>query len=130
MGSNIEVNDTLNLTKEQGFPSAVLDRVKHMKTPITAESVKDVIFKFCKEDARLFHLDPVRVFLVENIDGKWLIWGHALIQSQEVRKVNPGADWKAGQWETSGTFVIDKIYDPEFQKFATTNQCPPGKSFF
>ena len=130
MGSNIEVNDTLNLTKEQGFPSDVLNRAKHEKQPVTIDDVKGKTFSFCKEDARLFHLDPVRVFLVENIDGKWLIWGHALIQSQELRKRNAGADWTPGSWETAGTFVIDKIYDPEFQKLATMNQCPPGKSCF
>jgi len=130
MGSNIEVNDTLNLTKEQGFPADVLNRELHAKTPITADALKGRIFKFLKEDARLFHLDPVRVFLVENIDGKWLLWGHAMIQSQEVRKINPGPNWTPGQWETSGTFVIDKIYEPEFQKLATKNQSPPGKSYY
>lgn len=130
MGSNIEVNDTLQLTREQGFPSEWLTLAAHLKDPCTAEKLKGKTFSFNKEDARLFHLDPVRVFLVENIAGKWLFWGHALIQSQHLRKRNPGPDWKAGDWETSGTFIIAKIYAPEFQKLATINQSPPGKSYF
>ena len=130
MGSNIEVNDTLQLTKEQGFPSGWLNLAAHLKDPSSSEKLIGKEFSFNKEDARLFHLDPVRVFLVENIAGKWLFWGHALIQSQHIKKRNPGSNWKAGDWETSGTFIIDKIYDPEFQKQATINQSPPGKSYF
>lgn len=130
MGSNIEVNDTLNLTEEQGFPSDLLNRDRHLKKPICNDEFNGKVFRFCKEDARLFHLDPVRVFLVQNLNGKWIVWGHAMIQSQEVRKRNPGPNWKVGDWETSGTFVIDKIYDPDFQEVATMNQSPPGKSFF
>lgn len=130
MGSNIEVNDTLQLTREQGFPCEFLSLEAHLENPVKAETLKGKEFSFNKEDARLFHLDPVRVFLVENVNGKWLFWGHALIQSQHVKKRNPGPNWKAGEWETSGTFIIDKIYEPEFQKLATMNQSPPGKSFF
>jgi|LakMenEpi03Aug12_release.lakeMendotaPanAssembly.Ray.scaffolds.fasta_scaffold757700_1 hypothetical protein len=72
MGSKIEVNDTLQLTKEQGFPSELLNLAAHLKDPCTAEKLRGKAFSFNKEDARLFHLDPVRVFLVENIAGKWL----------------------------------------------------------
>lgn len=129
MGSNIEINDTLQLTETQGFPSDVLSLEKHLKNAISAEALKGKEFHFVKEDARVFHLDPCRVFLVENIDGKWLFWGHALIQKQEVRKTNAGDNW-AGTWETSGTYIIDKIYPPEFQREATINQSPRGKSYF
>ncbi|MFX5574693.1 hypothetical protein ABTD77_19835, partial [Acinetobacter baumannii] len=72
----------------------------------------------------------VRVFLVHSCDGKWLHWGHALIQKQEIRKRNPGPDWQAGAWETSGTFIIDQIYTPEYQKLVSVNESPKGKSFF
>ena len=131
MGSLIEFNDTLQLTTEQGFPADILDLEKHLKNPRTAADVKGKEFTFQHKDgARIFHPDPVRVFLVQNIEGKWLFWGHALIQRQELRKVNPGPNWKPGDWETSGTYTIDQIYDPEFQKLATINQSPPGKSYF
>ena len=34
MGSSIEINDTLQVTTEQGFPADVFDLAKHLKTPI------------------------------------------------------------------------------------------------
>ena len=130
MGSNIEINDTLQLTKEQGFPCDILNLAEHSKKPRSMDDLKTKVFTFHKEDARIFHLDPCRVFLVENISGKWLFWGHALIQSQEVKKRNPGPNWKQGDWDTFGTYVISQIYDPEFQRAVTLNQSPPGKSYF
>jgi hypothetical protein len=131
MGSNIELNDTLQLSEEQGFPSEILNLEKHQKAPITLDEVKDRIFSFhSKDSARVFHLDPVRVFLVQNIGGKWLFWGHAMIQSQEITKVNPGPAWKTGDWQTSGTYKIVALHDPEYQKLVTLRECPPGKSFF
>lgn len=130
MGSPIEINDTLQLTAEQGFPCEFLNREKHCRNPLKIEELRGKLFSFLKEDARLYHLDPVRVFLVENINGKWLFWGHALMQSQEIRKRNSGDKWKSGEWETAGTFVIDQIYEPEFQKQVTINQSPRGKSYF
>lgn len=130
MGSPIEINDTLQLTEEQGFPAQILNLDKHLEKAISAESLKNKEFQFCKEDARIYHLEPVRVFLVQNIGGKWLFWGHALIQRQEIRKRNSGRDWKTGDWETCGRFVIDQIYDPEYQRIVTINESPPGKSYF
>lgn len=131
MGTQIEINDTLNLTKEQGFPGDLLSLEKHLHAPVSASKLEGRSFEFSlKEDARIFHLDPVRVFLVENIGGKWLFWGHALIQRQEIRKRNSGPNWKPGEWETAGTFTIKQIYPPDLQKTITQNESPPGKSYF
>lgn len=75
MGSYFEINDTLQLTKEQGFPSQ-LQLELHLIHPFRADQFKDVIFEFkAKPSIRLYHTPPVRNFLVENKDGKWIYWG-------------------------------------------------------
>ena len=45
MGSIIETNDTLQLTREQGFPAA-LDLEIHLKTPYKTKDFGDRIFEF------------------------------------------------------------------------------------
>lgn len=132
MGSYLEVNDTLQLTKEQGFPTAILDYEKHLQKPILLSDVSDTLFEFRdKPNARIFHLDPVRVYLVHNIDGKWLFWGRVLIQSQTIsKKLVPGSAWKEGDWLTSGTYKIIDLYDPDYQKTFTTREAPPDRNFF
>ena len=45
MGSYIEINDTLQITKEQGFP-VELNWKQHLKNPYTAEQFKDKVFEF------------------------------------------------------------------------------------
>lgn len=132
MGSFIEINDTLQITKDQGFPSEVLDLQKHLKKPILLDDVKDLVFTFMKKErARLFHLDPTRVFLVQNIDSKWLFWGKILILSQSItKKIEPDGTWKEGNWETSGTFKIIEIYEPAYQELFTKRESIPGKSYF
>ena len=45
MGSYIETNDTLQITREQGFPKE-LQYKKHIVKPFTADDFKDVIFEF------------------------------------------------------------------------------------
>jgi len=42
MGTFIETNDTLQITKEQGFP-VELNLEIHLKTPLIAENFKDKI---------------------------------------------------------------------------------------
>lgn len=127
MGSGIEVNDTLQLTVEQGFPKDVLDLEKHILNPINFESIANRVFHFKNKDgARVFHLDPVRVFLVENINGKWLFWGKACIQSQAIEK-DPGND---GGWVTSGSYKIVDLYEPEYQKTFTIRESVKGKSYY
>lgn len=131
MGSNVEVNDTLQLTNDQGFPAAILNLTGHIQKPVTLSDVADKTFQFAnKPGARLFHLDPVRVFLVHNIDGKWLIWGKVLIQSQTVHKeLNTAGTW-TGEWLTSGTYKIIDLYEPDYQRTFTRRESPPGKSYF
>lgn len=109
MGSFIEINDTLRITKEQGFP-AELDLEKHLKEPYTLDGVSDKIFNFsAKPKIRLYQQPPVRNFLVEYVNGKWVYWGKCHIL--EVRH-----DYITG--ETSGTYKIIALNSPEEMKNA------------
>jgi len=45
MGSFVEINDTLQLTKEQGFPQE-LDLEKHLKNPYAAKDFENKVFEF------------------------------------------------------------------------------------
>lgn len=127
MGSFIEINDTLLLTTAQGFPAALLDVEQHQQTPITLAQVQGQVFTFQKSSARLYHKDPVRLFLVQKIEGKWLFWGHALLQSQSIEKQEAVGD---DVWCTKGSFIISKIYAPAYQRLATLNETPGGLSYF
>ncbi len=120
MGSLIELNDTLAITKSQGFPE-VLDLDLHREKPFNARDFEGKVFSFHKHDERLYHRAPTRVFLVEVVDGKWIYWGHALVLEQTIH---------TDGHSTSGKFKIQKVYDPEYQKFATKNESPAGKSYF
>lgn len=120
MGSHIELNDTLQITTEQGFPKE-LDRKKHLITPFSTEDFEGRVFEFKKKpNIRLFHSYPTRVFLVHNIRGRWLYWGHCHIIEQTV---------DAQKKTTSGKFVITKIYDPDYQRLISLNEVDPGKEF-
>ena len=67
MGSFIELNDTLQITKEQGFPEE-LDLEKHLKIPYKAENFKDRVFSFQdKPDVRIYQQSPTRNFFVEKM---------------------------------------------------------------
>ncbi len=120
MGSRIEFNDTLQLTSEQGFPKElILD--KHLVKPFKTEDFSGQVFSFFnKPGVRLFHPAPIRVFLVHNINERWLYWGHAQIIEQTVDAV---------KGTTSGKFVITKIYSPEHQKTMSLNEVNPGQEF-
>lgn len=108
MGSFIEINDTLQLTKKQGFPE-VLDYEKHKVKPFIASDFKDRIFEFKdKSKIRIYKLPPVRNFLVQNIDGKWLYWG--LVHIVEIRHDNI-------KQTTSGNFKIIYIYTLKEMKY-------------
>ncbi len=109
MGTRITLNDTLQITKEQGFPTE-LNFAVHQTNPMKAEDFQNRIFEFHdKEDLRAYQAPPVRVFLVENIDGKWLYWGqcHVLETTQDLEMKT-----------TSGKFKITKIFTPEEMKIA------------
>ena len=70
MGSFIEINDTLQISKDQGFPK-ISDFKKHKVTPFVANDFKNEIFEFQdKSKIRIYKLPPVRNFLVQNIDNK------------------------------------------------------------
>jgi predicted cupin superfamily sugar epimerase len=138
MGCFYELNDTLLLTKEQGFPSDVFDYKQHITDPVKLSDVKDKVFQFKgKPAARAFQLDPVRVYLFERTSNdKWLAWGEVLIQSLNIEHVKeshtPGnaIKFQPGDWITSGTFKILKIFDPEYQRIFTTNEAPEAWNFF
>ena len=109
MGTFIEQNDTLQITSEQGFPKE-LDIDKHLSTPYIAEQFKGKVFSFSgKRGVRNYHVPPVRNFLVENRDGKWIYWGliHILGVTHDYEKQ-----------VTSGTFSLLYVYTPDEMKDA------------
>ena len=109
MGSFVEINDTLQITKEQGFPKE-LELTKHLVTPYVAEQFENKIFEFKdKPNIRNYQMPPVRCFLVENIDGKWLYWGHVYILEVKHDYVNK---------TTSGKFKITYINKPDEMEIA------------
>ena len=121
MGSSLEINDTLKISIERGFPKE-LTLEANIKGTIPV-CVSDNIFEFWNKGRRCYNTDESRVFLVQEIppEGKWLHWGHALILEQTydaVKKI------------TRGKFRITKIYDVEYQRLATINEAPEGKSYF
>lgn len=125
MGSSIELNDTLQITSEQGFPETLLNIETHKKTPISLKDVKGKIFEFHdKSKARIYHVPPTRCFLVHNIEGKWLYWGKIIMLEQTIK-----GDSKNNQ-TTSGTYKIIEIYDPEYQAQITKHESPKGLSYF
>jgi hypothetical protein len=132
MGTFIEINDTLQLTTEQGFPVHLLELQKHLANPVKTEDVQHLLFEFRdKAGARFFHYDPCRVYLVHNINGKWLFWGHIFIQSQSIyKKQDANGVWKEGDWLTSGTYKITEIYPPDYQRHFTQHEAPADRNFF
>lgn len=109
MGSYIEINDTLQITKEQGFP-VELNWKQHLKNPYTAEQFKDKVFEFKnKPNIRNYQMPSVRNFLVENINGKWLYWGLVHIIEVKHDYINK---------TTSGKFKIIYINTPDEMKMA------------
>jgi len=124
MGSIVEINDTLQITTEQGFPKE-LNLEKHRKKPFTADDFRGRVFEFSnKPGARLYHHAPVRCFLVHNINGKWLFWGKALIIEQTIK-----GETKETQ-ATGGKYKIIEIYSPKYQEEITRNESRKGLSYF
>ncbi len=140
MGSILEINDTLQITTEQGFPSDIFNLERHRAKPITTDDVKGKVFEFAaKTGPRFFHLDPVRVYWYHNIEGKWLVWGQIVMQEQTIhRNPNPpqGHDdtpinvSDPESWITSGKYKVLKIYDPIYQEQFTRHDLPPELSYF
>lgn len=108
MWSFIETNDTLQISKKQGFPKELNYEI-HKDKPFDALTFQDKIYEFKdKKNIRIYQIPPVRNFLVENINWKWLYWW--LIHILEVNHdyIN---------WLTSWKFKIIHIYSPEEIKY-------------
>ncbi|MCA9332252.1 hypothetical protein KDA00_00060 [Candidatus Saccharibacteria bacterium] len=123
MGAFIEINDTLRINKEQGFPQE-LDLKTHLKTPYKLDSISGKVYKFkSKPDIRIYKVPPVRNFLVEDIDGKWIYWGLCYIRSIEHDYIKK---------ETSGTFEIIRLNTPEEMKemFKLTHYINKEQNYF
>lgn len=124
MGSFVELNDTLQITTEQGFPADILDLEKHRRGEIKLEDIKDKVFTFKdKPNARIYHPAPNRCFFAHNIGGKRLFWGNIIMLEQTITK-------RDDENFTSGKYRIVKLYDPEFQRQMTINESPEGLSYF
>lgn len=109
MGTQITLNDTLKITKEQGFP-VELNIEKHLIKSFKVEDFEGKIFEFKnKENIRLYQAPPVRNFLVESVGEKWIYWG--LVHILEITH-----DYK--NKITSGKFKIIYINTPEEMKKA------------
>lgn len=122
MGSFIEVNDTLQLTRTQGFPPK-LDLKKHQKKPFRASDFKSKIFQFKNKDGlRIFHSPPVRVFFAQNIKDKWIYWG--LVHILEL-------NWNCVKRVTSGKFKIIHIFPPDkMEEMYNLTDRRPEKNYF
>jgi|ERR1051326_4684939 hypothetical protein len=105
MGSVFEFNDTLKLRRGEGFP---------------VDATVGSTHNFRIEGRRIYHLDPVRVFLVEEIDGLWNFVGQALILRETI---------DAEKNETSGEFRITKLYSCDYAAQLNLNDAPTGKGF-
>ncbi len=111
MGSMIEINDTLQITKEQGFP-AELDIARHLEQPYQLADVAGKVFTFKDKPAiRVYQQPPVRNFLAENINDKWIYWGKCEILKIRHDYVNQ---------TTSGSFKITYLNSPKEMKQAFT----------
>lgn len=109
MGSFIEINDTLQISKEQGFPSH-LSLAKHLESPYSLHDLQSTVFSFSnKTGIRLYKMPPVRNFLVENLNGKWVYWGLVHILEVTHDCINK---------MTSGKYKIIYLYTPEEMKKA------------
>lgn len=102
MGSVIIMNDTLQITTEQGFPEK-------------PELEKEYSFK--KEKLRQYRLPPVRVFLAHNTGKKWDYIGEAIITELTLLPLEE---------KTTGKFKIVKLYNDEHRRIMNANMQPPA----
>ena len=109
MGSTIRLNDTLQLTAAQGFPTE-LNLARQLESPRLASHFGGQVFSFRdKEGVRNFQQPPVLNFLVENRDGKHIYWGR-------IAMLNVTHDYLANV--TSGRYEIHTLYTPEQMRMA------------
>ena len=102
MGSVIEFNDTLKI-KTKDIPN---------------DLVVGQEYSFKLHDRRIFHLHPIRVFLVEEINEKWNYLGHAQVLEITIN---------AKDNKTCGKLSVAKLYDKEYIAVVNKNEPPSGK---
>jgi hypothetical protein len=110
VGSIIEINDTLRITRDQGFPGDHLNLTTHLLDPCKIEDVGEWRFKFhSKSGIRVYQQPPIRNFLVEAIDDKWVYWGlcHIIEVTHNYEKAT-----------TSGWFQVVYLNSPDEMRAA------------
>lgn len=104
MGTQFIHNDSLQITREQGFPKE-LAYEEHIKKPLKAEDFEGRVFEFHdKAGLRFYHTPPNRNFLIENRNGKYIYWGLVHILEVRLDYVNK---------TTSGKFKIIYLNTPD-----------------
>ncbi len=103
MGGKFICNDTLRISKAQGFPD-FLSLEKHLQAPYSLHDVEGKIFSFNKPDLRLYQPTPIRVSWVEDVNGKWVYWGMINILETTLNFENN---------TTSGTYKVVKLFTPQ-----------------
>jgi hypothetical protein len=98
--ADLIMNDTLQITYEQGFPK---------KLELDKE------YSFEKNKLRLYRMPPVRVFLAHNKDGVWDYRGEAIITELTLLPL---------QDKTIGKFKIVKIYPENHRQVMNENMQP------
>lgn len=123
MGSIIEINDTLRLTRDQGFPGDHLDLATHILNPYKLEDLAEWRFKFyAKSGIRVYQQPPIRNFLVEAVGERWVYWGlcHILEITHNYEKAT-----------TSGWFKVVYLNSPDEMRaaFDLVDQVPESNYF-
>jgi len=104
MGSMIEFNDTLKLPR-QDLPN---------------ELASGMEYAFQRPGVRIFHPAPVRVFLVEDVDGQWNFLGKITILEQTIDAVKQ---------ETRGIFRVQSLYPDDVRIMLNQHEAPEGKGY-
>lgn len=104
MGSIIEFNDTLKLPRE--------DLPNNLSTGMQCT--------FERPGIRIFHPAPVRVFLVEDVDGKWNFLGKVTILEQTIDAVKQ---------KTRGIFLIQTLYSDDVRATLNKHEAPNGTGY-
>lgn len=106
MGGKFIINDTLRISKDQGFPSH-LNVENHLRSPYADSDIVGKIFTFTKPELRLYQPYPIRVSWVEDVEGKWVYWGMITILQTTL-------DFEKNK--TSGTYRVVKLFSPQGMK--------------
>ncbi len=104
MGSIIEFNDTLKLPKKD-LPNQLAVGME---------------CAFQRPGVRIFHPAPVRVFLVEDVDGQWNFLGKIIILEQTIDAVKQ---------ETRGIFRVQALYPNDVRATLNQHEAPEGKKY-